>query len=401
MKRIIFVDDEINVLKGLQRMLRSIRRDWDMTFAESATSALDVMEQEQPFDVVVTDVRMPGMDGIAFLKQVKERYPHTVRIILSGNADSQTMFKAASITHQYLNKPCDAQYLHNLIARVFALRDHLNDGPLKRVLHDMGALPSAPALYNEVLEEIQSEDPSVARVGEIIEQDLAMSAKILQIVNSAFIGLQHHISSVTQAAALLGMENIRNLVLVAGVFAAFDQKTKARHFSMEALWNHSLSVAQDAMKIVEYESDDKKAAYDAFTAGLLHDVGLLVLSAKMPAELDKAYDLAKSERMGLFDAERETFQASHAQAGGYLLELWGLPDPITEAVTFHDLPSRSPEEMYTSQPEHAFSPLLAVHIANYFCDNDPFTETEIDDVTLQRLNLSEKVETWWDLCHTS
>lgn len=397
-KRIIFVDDEVMILQALERMLTALSNDWDMTFVESGEKALEIMDKEPQFHVVVSDIRMPGMDGLEFLSEVRKRHPHTVRFALSGHTDSKVLFKASSITHQFLSKPCEPQVLHNLIARAFALRDHLDDGDLKQTLHDMGALPSLPALYKEIMDEITSIKPSLERISAIIQQDVSMSAKLLQIVNSAFVQPGMHISNVHQAVNLLGIDNVKNLVLMVEVVSPLKSAFNTDDFGFDQLWEHSMTVARYAMTISQSESDDEKVAYDAFTAGLLHDVGKLILATKMPEKLHQAFMLARENSISLFQAEKEIFGATHAQVGGYLLELWGLPDPIVEAITWHDYPSLCPEDAYATTNRTGFSTLTAVHVANYFCEDDEFAEAEVDHVHLNMLGLTDRMEDWLNLC---
>src|SRR5262245_37814840 len=100
MKKILFVDDEPNVLQGLERMLRSMRHEWEMQFAMSGPAALERLA-EQTFDVIVSDMRMPGMTGAQLLTEVSQRHPHIVRIILSGQADQEDILRSVGPTHQY------------------------------------------------------------------------------------------------------------------------------------------------------------------------------------------------------------------------------------------------------------------------------------------------------------
>jgi len=411
MKRIIFVDDEEHVLQGLKRMLRSVRQDWNVTLAESGKAALEIMEREEPFDMVVSDMQMPGMDGVEFLTQVMKRHPHTVRFGLSGHADAQTQLRAGNITHQFLSKPCDPQLLQNLIARAITLREHLGNDNLKQIVFEIGSLPSLPALYGEIMDEINSSDPSVARVGEIIKKDVGISAKVLQFVNSAYMGVRHEISDVVHAATLLGLEHVKGIVLMVGVFSQFAEKSVAKNFSLDALWGHSSKVGEFAMRIAEDQTEERRVADDAFTSGLLHDIGQLILGSKMSDKFGEAMARAREQQIPLSEAEKDIFGATHAAVGGYLLDLWGLPDPIVEAITFHDYPSANPEEEYavslgnglSDSSEDGFSALTAVHVANYFCaedgaDADEWLKAEIDEAYLERLGLIDSVEEWWDLC---
>jgi len=398
-KRVLFVDDEVNVLQGLRRMLRSIRTDWEMVFVETAEAALAAFAEGPAFDVIVSDIQMPGMNGVDLLKRVMETYPDTIRFALSGHADARTMIAASTITHQFLTKPFDPQLLHDLLVRAFALREHLANTQLKKTLLELGGLPSLPVIYQQIMAEMQSPDPSVAKVAEIVSRDVAISAKVLQVVNSAYIGLRNRVVSVAQAASLLGMDNLRNLVLMAEVFSPLQEKTASRTVDMEALWNHSLTVGEYAMRIAHFEVEDHVIVYECFTAGLLHDIGLLILATKMPEALDKAFVRARHGRALLSDAEREYIGVTHAEAGGFLLELWGLPDPIVEGVLYHLSPSARPEVFYSTVRQDSFTALTAVHAANFICDNEVFGQAAVDADYLNRLELTTHLDTWWNLCH--
>lgn len=403
MKRILFVDDDEDVLEGLRLMLQPMQSAWEMCFAESGEQALSMMEEGLPFDIVVAAIQMQGIPGEELLSAVLKRYPKTVRFALSGASDTGASLRSSSLVHQFLTKPCDRDHLRSALARAFALREHLSGCRLKEKLLEMGSLPSMPALYLEVTEEIQSEDPSVARVGEIIEKDPGMSTKVLQIVNSAHMGLRSRVTNIVQAASLLGLNNLRTFVLLAEVFAAFEEDKVSRKISLDNLWNHGLIVGNYSKIIARHETEDKKIVDDSYTAGLLHDVGLLILATRLPEELDEAIGQAKETKVSLFEAEKELFGGTHAEVGGYLLELWGLPDPVVEAITFHDYPSAWPEDRVTHTTEYGFTALTAVHAANYFCgDKDVLKDTEavteVDTFHLDRLGLTERLETWWDLC---
>ena len=218
---VLFVDDEPLVLQGLQRMLRPERDRWDMHFAASAEEALRLMA-ESPFDAVVSDLRMPGMDGAEFLACVMERSPQTVRIVLSGEMDRGLIFKTVQCAHQYLAKPCQPDALKSALERALALRRMMGDRRLKSLLPQLSSLPSLPALYFEILSEIQAPNASFKRVGELIARDVSLSAKMLQIVNSAFFGLPRRIADIAEAVSLLGFDTVKGLVLSVKVFSQFE-----------------------------------------------------------------------------------------------------------------------------------------------------------------------------------
>ena len=260
MKRIIFVDDDVNIGQGMKRMLRPMRNEWDMVFCTSGEEALAEMTETGAFDIIVSDMHMPGMGGYELLKAVMEQYPETIRFCLSGSPGASTMIKTAAIVHQFLAKPCDPHHLLGLIIRAFELRDQLSDKRIQSILIDVGGVPSIPIIYNKIKKEMENPDVSVQSITALIETDAGLSSKILQIVNTADMGLAQRVTNVVQAATLLGLENIRNLVLMAEVFQPVDQDAMPGNFDLDSLWDHCLQVAKYAKLISESESIDKKIA---------------------------------------------------------------------------------------------------------------------------------------------
>lgn len=403
MKRAIFVDDEPNLLRGLRRMLLSIRRDWDMTFVESPVEALEIMSAQPAFDVVVTDLTMPEMSGIEFLNEVTKRYPQTVRFVLSGQTDTASLLSASSVTHQFLTKPCDPQVLHNLLARAFSLTESLHGSRIKRTLLEMGALPSMPVIHREIVSEMQSPSPSIARIGAVIEKDAGLTMKLLQIVNAEFVGTGRQILSVAEAVQLLGLENIKSLVLMVEVFSPMQEQDLPEGISLDFLWHRSLTVGDYAMRIAEYETHSEPIAQESFTAALLHKVGMLILATKMTRDFVEVVSRVRSGDTTLSEAERDCFGATHGEIGGFLFDLWGLPDAIVKAVTYYDYPSALPEQLYSVGDENRFTSLTAVHVANYFCADregmgDILGGAYLDSDYLNRLGLAERLARWFDLC---
>jgi putative nucleotidyltransferase with HDIG domain len=352
--KILFVDDEVMVLQGLRRMLRGLSGEWDMTFVESGAQALAQLAAA-PFDVVVTDMRMPEMNGAELLTRVRSLYPRVIRLILSGQSSEETMLASVGPAHQFLAKPCDATRLKETIRRACALRSMLNDGNLQRLLSQLGSLPSAPDLYLKLLSELRSPNASIHRAAAIISTDPGMTAKLLQLVNSAFFGIQQHVADPQRAASILGLNTITALVLSVKVFSEYDE-TKMKAAGLSGLMHHSLQVATHARSIAKDVGVGRQEEEDAFTAGLLHDVGRVILATSLPNRYRKVVNLLTPGRTTVFEAEQAIFGASHAEVGAYLLGLWGLPDSIVEAVAYH----HRPDAMFA----RGFAPLTAVHVAN-------------------------------------
>jgi len=394
MPQILFVDDEPNVLQGLQRMLRPMRQEWEMEFTNSGAKALAKLS-ERPFDIVVSDMRMPRMDGNQLLTEVMQKHPQVVRIILSGHSDQEVILKSVGIAHQYLSKPCDPEILKTTVARAIALRDLMANVLLKRLVSQMQSLPCLPSLYVELVDELGKPDPSIKVIGETISKDVAMTAKILQLVNSPFFGICKRVSSPAEATSLLGLDIVRSLVLSIHVFSQFNQAS-VPGMPLEKLWSHSLQVGQYAKQIARAENQDRRIADDAFMAGVLHDTGKLILASNFSDWYNQAISLSKEKQESLAVLETELFGTSHGEVGAYLLGLWGFSHPLIEAVAFHHHPSRS--------PDGGFSLLTAVHVANAFAHADSSSDglvhpsNSLDVEYIANLNLTERIPCWREAC---
>ncbi len=394
-KRILFVDDEPNILRGLQRMLRSMRREWDMRFAETGPEALEIMEREH-FDVIVSDMRMPGMDGVQLLEEVKKKYPETVRIVLSGHSDSQMTMKAVRVAHQYISKPAEAEELKSKISRSCSLLSLLNSASLVKVVSGLEKLPTLPQVYQQVMEELQQEDPSIGKVGAVIARAPTMAAKVLQLVNSSFFGIPRHIESPVQAVNLLGLDTLKSLVLAVEVFSAFDPK-KISARVLDRIWKHSVQTGTMARVLAQEEAFAKDGVDDAAMAGLLHDLGKLILMDNFSGAYKNVVSKVQETGFQVHEAENEIFGVSHAEVGAYLLGLWGLPQGIVEAVAFHHLPDQCPLDQA--------SPLLAVHVANALSKSESKGRTEdlltlgLDQACLKKIGLQDRIEQWMEIGH--
>ncbi len=353
-RRILFVDDEPNVLAGLRRMLRPMRGEWQMTFAGSGREALEVLARE-PHDVVVTDMRMPGMDGAELLSEVRRLYPDMVRIVLTGHCERSAALRSVETAHQQLSKPCDPDQLRDAVRRACALHELLADGGLRKLVSRLSTLPSLPQVYVEIVEALKSPDTTIEQIGEIIARDVGMTAKVLQLVNSAFFGLRRHVADPTRAVSLLGIDTIKALVLSLHIFNQIDQDCVAR-FRLDTLWHHSVATGALAKRLATWLEAETELRDHALLAGLLHDAGKLVLAANLASEYQRAIELARKDGVPMWQAELRVLNASHAEVGAYLLGLWGLPDVVVEAVAFHHRPAEC------LVPD--LTPLLLVHVAD-------------------------------------
>lgn len=391
-RRILFVDDEPNILDGLRRMLRSMRKEFELCFADGGRKALEIMEKHE-FDVVVSDMRMPGMDGAEFLTEVQKLHPHSTRIMLTGQADEESILRTVGVVHQLLAKPCDPDKLKGILLRASALHRLISNGNIKNVISTIDSLPSLPSVYKKLQEKMQDPETTLDDIGELIGQDIAMTAKVLQLVNSAFFGLYQTVESPERAVKLLGLDTIKTLVLVSQVFS--EIKVSEEVIPIETLWVHSLTVGTLAKKIAEDEGCEKGIIDNSYIAGILHDVGKLILVSKMEQQYGEAVLLAREENITLRQAEERIFSATQCDMGGYLIGLWGFPGDIVEAIGF-----QCQLEKY---PAASFSPAVAVHVANVMYYK--FHQEEvvggapgINEEYINKIGLGDRLQRWQELC---
>ncbi len=352
--RVLFVDDQKNVLEGLRRMLRKFRDEWEMEFVTCGREALDAMAAN-PFDVIVSDMKMPEMNGAQLLKRISEKYPGTVRIILSGHSDIELVLQSVGYAHQYLAKPCEPETLQQTVKNSIGLRELLACEELHEKIAQIDSLPSPPETYNRLVAALQSEKSSVQDIAGIISHDVGMTAKILQMINSAFFGLPAHVESIRQAVSLLGLDAVRGLALTCGVFEQFDDPG-VEGISFESIYTHSTAVGVGGQKIAGEIGLNKRLIEDTMMAGTLHDTGKLILLTQFRSEYCEAIALAQEKSLPLHKAEQRILGVSHAEIGAHLLSLWGLPDSIIETAALHHSPMRAPAIVP--------SVLTAIYIAN-------------------------------------
>jgi len=396
MKRILFVDEDPLVFEGLQRMLAPEREHWETSFAPDGDTAL-LLLSTTPYDVIVSGLRMPKMDGATLLGRVRERWPGMVRIILSGTAEMEESLRTVPVAHQCLLKPCDPEMLRTAIGRATNVSELLNNKLLAGIVGSVQDLPVMPRSYLELRETLSNPNYSLKKVVHIVEQDVGISAKLLQLVNSAFFGLPREITSVHMAVAYIGAEMLQNLALSAEVFHVFERGKSLKGFSFEDLHLHSQLTAKIAGRLLPV-SPMRDAA---IVAGLLHDIGKLVLATRSTQHFARSIEESRVEKVPLCVAEQKLIGVTHAEVGAYLLGLWGLPSPVVEAVANHHAPGR--------MPATSLDNIGAVHIANAMANMhpvyppavEPLPAQGLDQEFVKELKLAERIPEWEEMAKTA
>ena len=394
MRRILFVDDEPRILDGLSRMLRSLRSEWEMVFAQGGREALDACACA-PFDVVVSDARMPGMDGFELLNEIIRLYPDTVRIILSGQCSRDSVLQSVGVAHQFLSKPCASLSLKATVQRVCGMRALIRDGAARTMISCVQRLPSQAAVYAELANEVTSAAASIERVAEIITRDVAMCLKVMQLVSSEFFGTPQRVMDAAHAVRLLGLDTVKAVLDSSAAFEVGDFASPWEE-TLQLLNDHSSAVAACAKQIAETVTDHRTTIEDTHLSGMLHDIAALALfGSSRQRRLVPSYGGTGPATTAGPGAEADSDEVS-PDAGGYLAALWGLPDPIAQAIGYYRLPSNCPEP--------AFGPLTAVHAAHALLEQPGGESTDefvaIDMDYLRKTGCISRLESWREICAT-
>jgi HD-like signal output (HDOD) protein/CheY-like chemotaxis protein len=386
-RTILFVDDEQNILEGLRTRLHRQRNKWEMRFALSGKAAMEILSAEH-VDVLVTDMRMPEMDGLTLLKLAQRDHPSVVRIVLSGHAEMEAALRAIHVAHQFLTKPCEAGVIENTVDRACNLQELINNELVREIVGKVDNLPSPPIVYSGLMVALNNEFIGTRQVADILRRDIAMCAKTLQVVNSALFHVARKITEIEDAVTFLGYNTIRQIVLSVEVFNA-HRKSRLAGEPLESMQNHACLVGSLASRMFP----GKREQEDAFISGLLHDIGKLVLAAHLPAAFLEIQRTMRISGGAMVEAEQQVLGVTHAEIGAYLLGLWGLPYPIVEAVANH----HRPERVESSE----FGVLAGVYVADRLIhevtpprSGAEATESGLDMAHLEKLGVAAHVPEW-------
>ena len=379
--RVLFVDDEPLVLRALGRMTSALRSECEATFCNSGEEALDTMAKA-PFDVLVSDMRMPGMDGAAVLAQAEKKFPSTARIILSGYSQYEAALRALPVCHRFLSKPLRADDLRMVLLRTVALHRLLEDPSMRELVGGVKDLPARPTVYFQLRSALANPSSSMRHVARVVERDAGITGRLLRSVNNAFFAPAQRITSVEQAVTHLGTEMLTGLVLSLECFGNFEDTLAECSLVPSSLERKGFLAATIASSLLT----DRTQQQDAFLSALLHDSGLLLAAARKPKLVANAVELAKADGISLATAERKLWGTSHAEIGAYLLGLWGLPYTIVEGVAR----AQSQEQLLGPDLDVASAVHIAVALAEAAMNGDA-SEAELNPDFLARKGLTGRL----------
>jgi HD-like signal output (HDOD) protein/CheY-like chemotaxis protein len=392
-KRVLLVGEQQPLWREFIAYSTANGDEWVPQVAPTGGEAL-TMAAFEAFDAIVAEAQLAGTHGVELLDELMRLRPDAIRIVLSDLSDPASTLQCVGKVHRHLVLPCDAMTLNQALEQAVTADTWLPDPAVQKLLPQMRWVPSPPEVYFEVMSEMQSDDASVEKIGELISRDPAISAKLLQLANSAVFGLQLQVVQPAEAVAYVGLETTRSLLLLAHTFASFEN-LHADGFKMEALWRHSAATGRLARIIANEENSGPDIADQSFTAGLLHDIGKLLFAANLPKEFSRALQVAQEKGCRPWEAEMEILGTCHGQLGGALLSIWGLPLTVVEAIALHHLPG--------CRVDAPFGALTAVHVADVIehessAENSSGTAAVFDSGYLAALGLEERVDEWRRRC---
>jgi HD-like signal output (HDOD) protein len=287
------------------------------------------------------------------------------------------------VAHRFLAKPSSSAELRSMIERVCSLQDVLNTPEIRKVVGSIGELPSLSTTYTRLTQAVSNPDSGINMIAEIIEEDVAMSAKVLQLANSAFFGLAQKVTTLSNACSYLGMQTIKNLALASEAFRVLKPHSRIPLSVCESIEKH----AHRVVLIVSALHVDKSNRDVTIIAALLHDIGRLLMASAMPDQFCAVLSRASETGCRPFEAEEYLLGTSHAEIGAYLLGLWGIPSLAVEAIAHHHHPTRIPNSGFDCTAAVYVADLLDYELEAHPMDTIGAELEESDRVNLEALGV--------------
>ncbi|GEM_PF-533855 len=365
----------------MESLIRELSSDFPHLRFRQAThfaSISSLSDSEKPDALFIASSR-GSVRASALLEEARRIVPGAVRYLLEtpeeGPGEGSNV-KSAMGANILVPQPWGRDEIRAIIDRQLVFDHLVPSREIRAIIGGLRTFPSIPSVYQEVIRELDSPGASAESVAKIISADMAITLKLIQVVNSAYYGLQQRISDPVQAVFHLGLDEVKSLVLGINSFTRFD-KIRPYYYSIDRVWKHSLRVASLAKLIASSEGLSREHVDEAYSSGLLHDIGKLALAVNFSEEYSEVIEICRRDNRPAHEVEKELLGLSHAELGGYLLYLWGLPLSIVEAVGLHHEPSA-----VVGTEGLEVSPLTAVHVAECLNKNPNAGEIAEENLTL-------------------
>ncbi len=329
MTRVLFVDDELNILGGLRRLLRRAAPHWEVHFAECGAEALELVERVA-FDAVVSDCMMPGMDGGTLLERVRGTRPAMVRIMLTGNAPAETMLRGEAVAHRLLSKPCPPERLRASVESALAALKSIPEGALRKLVAGTPTLPVRGDAMKAASAAVGdgSVPANVDRIASVVDGSPGLEAKLLKLVHAGFFGGRAEVTDGADAVRRLGPDAMSVLMRQGlpgdpSIPVPLDLAAEDRH---------AVAVAEAAGGLAARERWNAESVIAARVAARLLGIGRLLAAVSDPGRWQAGGPDLMRPGLGATAMECELLGMPAATLGASLLSLWGLPPQVTDAV---------------------------------------------------------------------
>jgi len=353
--RVLLVDDEPLVSHGVARRLMLRNTEMEVFVKASAEEALKCLAV-QPVDVLVTDLHMPGMDGLHLLETVRRLYPTLLRFVLTGAMQSKDFIEANHLAQRVIPKPYDADALFTALETAWTARRSVRMPTIAATLTRLGELPVRRASFGELLQVLGDQGSDLESIATALRKDPGMAAAVLKAANSPFYGYEGSIGTVGEATGVLGLETVAALAASHKVYG-MESPAAVSGLSTENLWSDCVAVSAACRRIGSRLRFSSGVVRHAAAAALLHEIGKLVMALAEPKAYAASVVLAHAEHLPDWQAEHQVLGNSHQEVGAGLLQVWGLPEPLVRGVAFHHTPHRF--------GENARHEALLLHLAHH------------------------------------
>ncbi|ACS80920.1 response regulator [Maridesulfovibrio salexigens] len=391
-KNILFIDNDKDQLRKLDKQLSALKKRWQVDYASNKDETMAQL-RTRPYDIIAMELHVDGFEGEELLDEIKYRQPGSIRFIISESVDSENYIRFVKYAHQFITKPYLQSELIGKIKKSLRLKHVFLNERASKGIASIEELPSMPELFLKLERELNKEDVIISNIGKMIAEDMSMTAGLLKLVNSPFFGLYSKVTKPEQAVTLLGLDNLKGLVL--GIHLFNSTKGAKIDFSIEELGKHCQYTALMARAIIKAEGGSNEQAEHTFLAGFLHDIGKLVLATSYPDEYRTILSIVRETNTPVPEAEKDILGFTHAEVGAYLLAIWGFDEDVVEAIYCH----HSPQRLGSVD----LSPAVAIHVANSFdhelrVKNSEYAPHLLSADWLEQNEFGSKLPEWLQIC---
>lgn len=379
----------------LRRLAQHSQHGWSVERCDSGQGAYATLDTKRIAAIVAHD-RLPDVQTLAFLEQVRKTHPNVARLVNAPSTAPEAVMLSMKVAHAASQVGVGHKGVSELldaVERTSRVQHRIHSDQVRSVTNGLDRLPAVPSTYFELVRLAGRSDVSVQDVSNVIERDPVMCVKILQLVNSAFFGMTRRVAAIQQAVSMLGIDLLKGMVLSAHVFATFEAQ-KAGGFSLELFQKYSIGVARLAKAI----APQNRSTEAVFTTGLVHDIGKMILAIRFPEKFAAINQCVAETGAAVQEVERAYLGTTHSEVGAAMLDMWGLPWPVIEAVAYHHCPFELSAGLTGD-----FSLLAAIHAADalkgiYTC-GEPVER--LDTRFLETVGFGDQVSQWHALAKSA